>query len=145
MKAALRWALRDPNIHTAIPGFTTVDQLQLDMEVLRDSAFTDEDKMKLEPAKVSSLGTGFFCQACERCKGPCRAGLPIPELMRGYMYAHAYRNREAAQALVLELALPASPCQDCATCTVTCAKGFDVRERVRDVVRLRDVPREFLI
>src|SRR5208337_3160926 len=26
-RAALKWALRDPNIHTAIPGFSTFDQL----------------------------------------------------------------------------------------------------------------------
>jgi len=34
MKAALKWALRDPNVHTAIPGFTTLDQLQTDLDVL---------------------------------------------------------------------------------------------------------------
>ena len=141
MRGALRWALRDPNVHTAIPGFTTVDQLALDLEVLREPNFTDEDKRKLEPAKVS----GFFCQGCEQCKGPCPEGLPIPELMRGFMYAHAYRNREAAQALIVGLGLPPSPCSSCVSCSVRCAKGFDVRERVRDVVRLRDVPREFLI
>jgi len=64
--------------------------------------------------------------------------------MRSYMYAHAYRNRGAAQALLLELGLPDSPCSDCATCAVQCAKGFDVRERVSDIVRLKSVPREFL-
>jgi hypothetical protein len=64
--------------------------------------------------------------------------------MRSFMYAHAYRNREAAQALLLELGLPESPCGDCDECPVRCAKGFDVRQRVRDIVRLRGVPREFL-
>jgi hypothetical protein len=61
------------------------------------------------------------------------------------MYAHAYRNREAAQALLLELGLPESPCGDCGECPVLCAKGFDVRQRVQDIVRLREVPREFLV
>ena len=66
--------------------------------------------------------------------------------MRSYMYAHAYKNRAAAQELVLELGLPkGSPCEDCDSCSVRCAKGFDVRERISNVVRLRDVPKEFLI
>jgi len=71
--------------------------------------------------------------------------LPIPELMRGYMYGYGYRNREAAQSLVLSLHLPPSPCGDCDDCPVVCAKGFPVRERIRDIVRSKDVPREFLV
>jgi len=142
MKAALKWALRDANVHTAIPGFTTLEQLQSDLEVLHDPALSPEDNLSLEePQKVA----GLFCQGCEQCLSPCAEHLPIPDLMRSYMYGHAYRNREAAQSLLLALDLPPSPCSDCRTCPVVCAKGFDVRERIRDIVRLRNVPREFLI
>jgi predicted aldo/keto reductase-like oxidoreductase len=141
MKAALKWALRDTNVHTAIPGFTTLDQLQTDLDVLRDSNLTDDEKRSLEAPKLA----GFFCQGCDQCLDPCLGRLPIPELMRSFMYAHAYRNREAAQALLLELALPESPCGDCGECPVRCAQGFDIRQRVRDIMRLRAVPREFLI
>ena len=142
MKAALKWALRDTNVHTAIPGFTTLEQLQADLEVLHNPVITPEDKLSLEdPQKVA----GLYCQGCEQCLTPCAEHLPIPDLMRSYMYGHAYRNREAAQALLLGLDLPPSPCTDCRTCPVVCAKGFDVRERIRDIVRLRDVPREFII
>jgi hypothetical protein len=141
MKAALRWALRDPNVHTAIPGFTTFEQLQDDLVVMREPAFTPADGEKLRDEKLA----GLFCQGCDECMGPCPESLPIPELMRSYMYGHAYKNREAAQSLLLALDLPPAPCQDCDTCEVVCAKGFDVAERIRDIVRLRDVPREFLI
>jgi len=142
MKAALKWALRDGNVHTAIPGFTTLEQLQDDLEVLHDPALSPEDKLSLEePQKVA----GLFCQGCEQCLSPCAEHLPIPDLMRSYMYGHAYRNREAAQSLLLALDLPPSPCTGCRTCPVVCAKGFDVRERIRDIIRLRNVPREFLI
>ena len=141
MKAALKWALRDPNVHTAIPGFTTLDQLQTDLAVLHDPALTDDEKRSLEAPKV----VGFFCQGCDQCLDPCLGKLPIPDIMRSFMYAHAYRNRAAAQALLLELGLPEFPCDDCGECPVRCAKGFDVRQRVRDIARLREVPREFLI
>jgi predicted aldo/keto reductase-like oxidoreductase len=141
MKAALRWALRDPNVATAIPGFTTFDQLQDDLIVMREPALTPADGEKLRDEKLA----GLFCQGCEECLEPCRQHLPIPELMRSYMYGHAYRNREAAQSLLLALDLPRTPCGDCDSCPVVCAKGFDVRDRIRDIARLRDVPREFLI
>jgi uncharacterized protein len=141
MRAALRWALRDPNVHTAIPGLTTFDQLQDDLAVLREPELTPADGDKLRDRKLA----GLYCQGCEECLEPCRMHLPIPELMRGYMYGHAYRNREAAQSLLLALDLPRTPCGDCDSCPVVCAKGFDVRARIRDIVRLRDVPREFLI
>ena len=141
MKAALKWALRDPNVHTTIPGFTTFDQLQTDLAVLRDPTLNDEERQSLEAPKL----VGFFCQGCDQCLEPCVQNLPIPDLMRSFMYAHAYRNRPAAQALLLELGLPESPCDDCDECPVHCAKGFDVRQRVRDIVRLREVPREFLV
>ncbi len=141
MRAALRWALRDPNVHTAIPGFTTFDQLQDDLAVLSAPEFTPADGEKLRDQKLA----GLYCQGCQDCLEPCRMNLPIPDLMRGYMYGHAYRNRSEAHALVTALDLPAAPCGDCDTCAVVCAKGFDVRERVRDIVRLRQVPREFLI
>jgi hypothetical protein len=64
--------------------------------------------------------------------------------MRSYMYAHAYKNRVAAQMLLEELALPRRVCQSCVTCSVSCARSFAVRERIADVLRLRDVPRVFL-
>ena len=141
MRAALKWALRDPNVHTSIPGFTTLEQLDADLEVLRDPVLTPEDQLSLvEPRKVA----GLYCQGCEQCLSPCVQRLPIPDLMRSYMYRHAYRNSEAAQALLLALDLPPSPCTDCRTCPVVCAKGFDVAERIRDVVGLRSVPRELI-
>jgi predicted aldo/keto reductase-like oxidoreductase len=109
--------------------------------VMRDPVLTPAELEGLEPRGLA----GLFCQGCEECLDGCSHNLPIPELMRGYMYGHAYKNREAAQSLLLALDLPRTPCGECDSCPVVCAKGFDVRERIADIVRLRDVPREFLI
>jgi heterodisulfide reductase subunit C len=60
------------------------------------------------------------------------------------MYLHGYRNFPAAQDLVLSLALPREVCANCGGCTVTCANRWNLKDRVRDVVRLRDVPADLL-
>lgn len=142
MRAALKWALQDPNLCTAIPGFTTFDQLKDDLAVLADPRLTHEEKASLEPPKAVA---GLFCQACGRCEGQCVQGLPIPTLMRGYMYAAGYRNLAHAKDLVDELGLPESPCGDCGACAVRCASGFDVRPRVEDLLQLRGIDDRFLV
>lgn len=74
----------------------------------------------------------------------CVQQLPIPELMRAYMYTYGYRNLREAQDLILSLNLPAQVCTDCSQCPVVCVSGFNISQRVRNIVRLRDVPADFI-
>ena len=140
--AALKWVLQDPNVHTIVPGFTTFDQMETDLAVMADPVLTDGERREL--VKEASL-PGLYCQGCRECLGQCVAGLPIPDLMRACMYVYDYRNPAMAQDLVLSLGLPAGVCSACPTCGVRCAVGFDVRQKVRDIVRIREVPREFMV
>ncbi|MFC1483971.1 aldo/keto reductase [Candidatus Neomarinimicrobiota bacterium] len=140
-KAALKWVLQDTNVHTTIPGCITFDQMHTNLSVMADLAFTKSEKADLE---LHSSLPGIYCQGCTECVPDCRQRLPIPTIMRAYMYTYGYRNLSAAQDLVTSLDLPAKPCKDCTECAIKCVKGFDVAHRVRDVARLRDVPREFL-
>ena len=141
MTAALKWALSDPSVTTAIPGFTTFDQLETDLAVMNNLQLTEPElkDLRFEPA-----AGGLYCQQCGQCRPGCPQNLPLPDLMRSYMYAYGYRNLEAAHALVTSLELPDAPCRDCAVCGVRCAKGFDVAGRVRDIARLRALPGDFL-
>lgn len=41
-------------------------------------------------------------------------------------------------------ALPSRVCGECALCPVSCSVGFGVREKIRDIVRVREIPPEFL-
>ena len=140
MKAALKWVLSDPNVTTAIPGMTTFGQLEEDLTVMTDLTLTEQE---LKDLKVDLHG-GLYCQHCRQCLPGCREGLPVPDLMRGYMYAYGYRNLSLARDLLGELEIPSAPCQTCGACTVTCAKGFDVAGRIKDIVRLKGVPLDFL-
>jgi predicted aldo/keto reductase-like oxidoreductase len=136
-KAALKWVLKDPNVATAIPGMTTFDQLDSDLSVMADLALTDQERQDL---RLHAESAGLYCQQCGACLAACRQNLPVPSLMRGYMYAVGYRNLGAAYDLVAALDLPENPCADCPTCAVRCVKGIDVAERVKDVARLRALP-----
>jgi len=74
-------------VHTAIPGFTTLDQLQTDLDVLRDPTLTDDEKRSLEAPKLA----GFFCQGCDQCLDPCWENSRF-RADAFFMYAHAYRK-----------------------------------------------------
>ena len=140
MRAALKWVLNDPNVTTAIPGFTTFDQLKEDFSVVTDIRLTPED---LKDLRLGEQAAGLYCQQCGRCVAGCPKALPIPDLMRSYMYAYGYRNLQAAHELVGSLDIAGDPCGDCASCSAVCAKGFDIADRVRDISRLRAVPGDF--
>jgi predicted aldo/keto reductase-like oxidoreductase len=140
MRAALKWVLNDPNVTTAIPGFTTFDQLKEDWSVVTDIALTPQD---LRDLRLGEAVAGLYCQQCRHCVAGCPKGLPIPDLMRGYMYAYGYRNLQAAHELVGSLEIEGDPCGACDACTAVCVKGFNVADRVRDISRLRTVPGDF--
>jgi uncharacterized protein len=136
-RACIKWVLQDPNVATVICGFTTFDQMALDLSILKDLTLTVSEREQLWKA---TLEAGLYCQGCGGCVGQCAQALPIPDLMRAHMYRYGYRNLVAAQDLVLSLALPGNVCGDCGACPVTCTNRWNVSERIRDVIRLRDMP-----
>jgi len=141
-QAALKWVLSDPNVGTVIPGMTTFDQLESDLAVMENLELTEQEKKDLRLGEQAP--GGLYCQGCGGCLAGCPVELPIPSLMRSYMYAYGYKNLQAAHDLVSSLDLPPAPCGSCSACSVKCAKGFDVRDRIQDIVRLRALAADFL-
>jgi predicted aldo/keto reductase-like oxidoreductase len=133
VKAALKWALNNPNITTAIPGMTTFEQLKTDLEVARDITLTPRE---IQDLRLETKTGGLYCQQCNRCLSQCPQGWAIPTLMRGYMYAVGYRNLDLARDVVAEAGIPRDPCGECRSCSVQCAMNFDVRSRMTSVARL---------
>jgi hypothetical protein len=143
MKAALKWALQDENVHTAIPSFKNVDQLNEAISVMEDLALTPQEKadLKLEQAEAS---TGMFCSQCEECLPQCSAGLDIPTVMRSYMYAFGYNSPGKARETLDHTKLASVPCVSCESCSVVCSSGFDIKRKATDIARILDVPKDFL-
>jgi predicted aldo/keto reductase-like oxidoreductase len=139
--AALKWVLSNPDIHTTIPGMTDFDQLDLNVKILSDITLTDKEKNDLV---VPVAETGLYCTGCSKCIAECPKNLPVPDLMRAYMYAYGYSSPAMAYSLLSELGTSDNPCQECDTCRVECTKKFRIREKIADISRLVNVPSDFL-
>ncbi len=139
--AALKWVLSNPNVHTTIPGITAFDQLTADLQVMKDINLTAAEREELI-AGVSCQG--LYCNACSNCIAGCHKNLPVPELMRAYMYAYGYGDIRMASELVSETAVTVDPCADCDNCNAMCVKGFNIREKISDISRLANVPMDLL-
>ena len=115
--------------------------MELDLTVMSDMALSKSEGGTLRRAALQS---GLYCQGCGNCMNQCVKKLPIPDLMRAYMYLYGYRNLVAAQELLGSLQLQSNLCGDCASCPVQCLNRWNVSERIRNVARLREVPSEFI-
>jgi predicted aldo/keto reductase-like oxidoreductase len=129
-KASLKRVLQDPNVHATIPGFSTFEEMNVDLSVMEDLTLTDAERQGLRRA---NLEPGLYCQGCGRCMKQCPAGLPIPDLMRAYMYAYGYRQPALARSLVASLELPDRICEDCSSCAVECLNGWNIAGKIQDV------------
>lgn len=140
--AAIKWVLSNPNVHTTIPGMTNFDQLDLNMKILEDITLNDQEKKDLSFAQNEA---GLYCIACNNCIPDCKLNLPIPEIMRAYMYAYGYANKELAYTLLTNLSTGDNPCSKCEKCSATCTKNFNIKEKITDISRLVNVPSDFII
>ena len=141
VQAALRWVISNPNVHTTIPGITAFDQLETDMRIMKDFALTEQDSAELI---AESGNPGLYCNACSNCVPGCPNNLPIPEMMRAYMYAYGYRSAAMASELLSEAGVQQDPCAGCDECSAVCVRGFNIREKITDISRLVNVPYDLL-
>ena len=132
--AALKWVLSNENVTTAIPGMTTFDQLDLNMSVMNDLAMSKKEKSDLASA-VSMKGL-LYCQQCRACVSTCPSSTEIPDLMRAYMYAEAYKNHLQAVDTIAELPQRKGldACRRCASCSAKCANGIQIGQRVNKLI-----------
>lgn len=144
MKAALKWVLQNENVHTTIPGFTTFDQMEEDLAVMEDISLTVEEKKALQLGEKTGMN-GLYCSQCEVCLSQCPKDLDIPTFMRSYMYAHGYRNLRAAKEALAFAHQADVSCNSCETCAVSCPSGFNVKYRILDIARVKDIPDDFVV
>jgi len=141
--AALKWALQNENIASIVSGMSSVEELQKNLVMIQNLNMSEQE---LKDLNLSALGseTGLYCQQCKQCIPQCPYHLDIPTLMRSYMYAYGYKNTAQAWYTLADAELSDNPCNKCDTCKVNCVSGFDVKSKISDIARLRDVPMDFI-
>ena len=129
MLAALKWVLRNPNVHTTVPSMTDMDQLEENLKAMVEP-FREADQQIL--AEHLRHIAPLYCRGCNRCLDQCPQGLPIPDMLRCLMYAEGYGEFALGRERFLELPPQAARvhCRDCARCAVRCPNGVRVAERL---------------
>ena len=139
--SCLKWIWQNPHITTSLPGFSNYDELE---ECL--SAGHAPELQPSEEQYLSSLMANetLYCQHCDACAGQCPQNLPIPDIMRAYMYTYGYHRPQMSKAVLADLGVPANACVECDSCTVQCRSGFDVGAKIAAIRPVVEVPDAFL-
>jgi len=143
INAALKWVLQNPNISSIVSGMSSIEELQKNLGMIKDLELSDQDLKDIALADRRSE-SGLYCLQCQTCVPQCPNSLDIPTLMRSYMYAYGYRNVEHARYTLDTVDVSGKLCDKCDVCKVSCTSGFDIKDRVLDIVRLKDVPLDFI-
>jgi len=125
--AAIRWALRNESVDTALVCMTNHDELD---ENLRATAapYTDEDE-RLLTAHLARIAPSY-CRMCGSCGGVCEKGVPVPDVLRFLTYAEGYGQFALARERYLEMPQRArdARCSECGSCSFRCAYDVAVRD-----------------
>ncbi len=135
-QAALKWALQNRHITTAIPGMRDMAQLREDIAVM-GMPFGYADKLILQ--RYSAAVQPYYCSFCGKCEATCPMGVEISTINRSLMYAEAYKSPDLALSTYREVPLSASTavCLRCSDCAAQCVNGLDIAakmERARKVL-----------
>jgi len=140
-QACLKWAWKNEHITTAIPGFSNYDELDECLAAAQSPVLNISEQNYLAALCNQDM---LFCQQCEACKPQCPEGLPIPDIMRAYMYTYGYKQSHLSKETLLSLNLSQDICTECNNCQVTCPSGFDVHKKIAAIKPVMSVPDEFL-
>jgi predicted aldo/keto reductase-like oxidoreductase len=129
MLAALKWVIKDPNVHTTIPGMQDMEQLEENLRAMAEPYGPDEERLL---AQQLELITPLYCRTCGKCEATCAKGLPVADVLRYLSYADGYGQFALAREeyAKLPIALANVHCRDCELCTVTCPFGVQVATRL---------------
>jgi hypothetical protein len=129
-QAALRYVLMDQNVSCAVPGVTTVEEIEECAAVMR-TLLTERNIEELK--KYHGFLQGKICTFCGGCSGECPHGVSHQDLLRTVMYHDGYEEDRLVRETFEEerIAQNIQFCSDCSSCSVVCRRGLDVKEQIQ--------------
>jgi aryl-alcohol dehydrogenase-like predicted oxidoreductase len=131
-QAALKYVLMDQNISMAIPGVTTIEQIE-ECTAVMGASFSKKNLDELK--QYQSFLQGRICTMCGGCVGECPYGVSHSNLLRLVMYHDGYEN----DGLVKEVLGKTEPfqniehCSECSSCSVICRRGLDIQAQIKRI------------
>jgi predicted aldo/keto reductase-like oxidoreductase len=132
--ALLKWTLKHEYITTAIPGFTTYEQLEEDMVVAYDLNYKKEEEDFFKNNNIK-LAIKSVCRHCGKCVASCSKNVDIPSLMRTRMYSLSYGNPLMAKQTLsgIQPGRGLDVCKDCGICTGRCQYRVPIAKHISDL------------
>jgi aryl-alcohol dehydrogenase-like predicted oxidoreductase len=128
-QAALKYVLMDQNVSCAVPGVTTIEQIE-ECAAVMGASFSKGDLDALK--QYQSFLQGRICTMCGGCIGECPYGVSQGDLLRLVMYHDGYENdsllRESFQMITGQ---DIQRCSECPTCSVICRRGLDIKTQIK--------------
>ena len=130
-QAALKYILRDQNVSAAVPGVTTIEQIQ-ECAAVMGASLSKNNLKELE--QYQSFLQGRICTMCGGCLGECPYRVLRSNLLRAVMYHQGYENdslaRESLQLIARE---DIQRCSECLSCSIVCRRGLDMKAQIKMV------------
>jgi hypothetical protein len=128
-QAALKYVLMDQNVGCAVPGVTTIEQIE-ECAAVMGTSFSKKNLDELK--QYQSFLQGRICTMCGGCIGACPFGVPRSDLLRVVMYHEGYENdslvRESLQKVSRE---DIQRCSECPSCSIACRRGLDMKAQIQ--------------
>jgi hypothetical protein len=129
-QAALKYIMMDQNVSAAVPGVTTIEQIEECAAAMGDS-FSKGNLNELK--QYQSFLQGKICTMCGGCIGECPYGVFRSDLLRVVMYHEGYQNDGLVEEAMekTQLLQNIKLCSGCPSCSVVCRRGLDMKAQVQ--------------
>ena len=134
-QAALKYVLMDQNVSAAVPGVTTVEEIE-ECATVMGISFSERDLNELK--QYQSFLQERICTMCGGCVGQCPHGVPQSDLLRVVMYHDGYQNSVLVKEVLgkIENLQSIRDCSDCSSCAVICRRGLDIQAQMQMARRI---------
>jgi len=128
---SLRYVLTNPHLTCAIPGMTSLNELEENVKVGEDIRNLNSEEIGILMDWVGEVGKGF-CRNCGYCL-PCPEGISIPDIFRFESYFERYGMKRWAVEQYRLLPVKGGACSSCEQCLERCPFGVPIPERLKEI------------